>query len=390
MRPKRGGWELIVYQGRDPVTKKKRYPSKMFHGGKRAAQRELARLVAEADNRPGTEHTLAELLDRYLAEQKRLGRSPATLYTYRNYIKNHIDPRDERGQPVEGTLGPVELRKLTAEHLDRFYATLQAVPLATSTVRQCHAILSGALDLAARWGWVKDNPAKRARVPAARSAEVVPPTVDEVIAFLSLAEQGVPTTDEKKGWAGEPTTAAFLFAAATTGARRGELCALRWRDVKLDERKITLRHSLLDVPGSVREAKDTKTHQMRQLALDDATIAALTEYKAILEREYGGPLAPDRFVFAMPDGEAMRPDFISKRVQRLRDELDLQHLTLKSFRHFVATQAVAGGHHQRMVAGRLGHSGGGAITMRVYAHFAPTPDAAIAEDIGRQLTRGKT
>src|SRR5207248_10939964 len=78
-------WQLRVFEGTDPVTGKKRYRTRYFRGGKRAAQRELAQLVTEVDSGVVTPaaKTVAALLDEWLAHIESLGRSPSTLYGYR-------------------------------------------------------------------------------------------------------------------------------------------------------------------------------------------------------------------------------------------------------------------------------------------------------------------
>src|SRR5437764_15488567 len=89
MRERRPGhWQLRVFEGTDPVTGKKRYRTRSFQGGKRAAQRELALLVTEVDAGVVTPaaKTVAALLDEWLAHIESLGRSPSTLYGYRRLV----------------------------------------------------------------------------------------------------------------------------------------------------------------------------------------------------------------------------------------------------------------------------------------------------------------
>jgi integrase len=88
--------------------------------------------------------------------------------------------------------------------------------MAPATVRQVHAIVRRALDQAARWGWIAANPAALASPPRLGSAEIRPPTPEEVSRLLETAYQA------------DPDFAVLVWLAATTGARRGELCALRW------------------------------------------------------------------------------------------------------------------------------------------------------------------
>ena len=77
---------------------------------------------------------------------------------------------------------------------------------------------------------------------------------------------------------GSTPAGVFVWLTMTTGARRGELCALRWCDVDLAAGVITVRRASPRT-GDSREEKDTKTHQQRRVALDPETIAVLTEHR---------------------------------------------------------------------------------------------------------------
>jgi integrase len=94
------------------------------------------------------------------------------------------------------------------------------VPLASSTIRQIHFILSGAFRQAVRWKWVSVNPMPTAQPPAAPTPNPTPPSAAEAARLLEEASQDHP-------WG------VFVWLAMTTGARRGELCALRWSKVDL-------------------------------------------------------------------------------------------------------------------------------------------------------------
>jgi integrase len=61
--------------------------------------------------------------------------------------------------------------------------------------------------------------------------------------------------------------------------RRGEVCALRWSRLDLDAGMVEVRSSYR-LRGGVGVEKDTKTHQMRRIALDSETVALLLEHKA--------------------------------------------------------------------------------------------------------------
>ncbi len=178
----------------------------------------------------------------------------------------------------------------------------------------------------------------------------------------------------------------LLLVGAVTGARRGELCALRWSDIDLAHGSVLIHRALIDVGGRVGE-KDTKTHAARRLRLDLATVEALTAYRAATEVRsvaLGTALAVDAFAFShAADGSMpIRPDKVTGSFRRLADRLDLTHVRLHDLRHFAATRMLAAGVPVRTVSGRLGHADA-STTLGVYAHFVDASDQDAAAVMGR-------
>ena len=127
-------WQLRVYLGRDSDGRVLQV-NRNFTGGKRAAQKALAKLVLEVGSGQVAKHPLsvAELLDRWLADRK--PRLTASSYKeYHRSVEKDLKP----------ALGHVRLDKLTAQHLDNFYTAQLSKGLSPSTVHKQHAHLSGA------------------------------------------------------------------------------------------------------------------------------------------------------------------------------------------------------------------------------------------------------
>lgn len=120
----------------------------------------------------------------------------------------------------------------------------QCKPLAAETIRQIHFLLSGAYNRAVKWRWVSRNPIGQAEPPAAPSPDPDPPSPAEAVKLLREAWKDL-------DWG------ALVWLAMTTGARRGELCALRWKHVDLVNGVLTLRRSIAQ-DGTETEEKDTK------------------------------------------------------------------------------------------------------------------------------------
>jgi integrase len=363
-----GLWELIVQLPRDPSNARARQLSRTVHGTKRDAQRALATLVSEvaAGRFVSTPATFGELLDRWLDHiDEQL--SPTTVREYRRLATKLLHP----------DLGSVPLRRLTTQRIDGYYRRLsQERELSPASVRHVHAVLRGALGQAVRWGWLPSNPAATASPPRMRRREIQPPPVSDTRALLVAAEDR------------DPDFAALLRVLVATGARRGEVCGLRWSDLDLDAGTVVIRRSVASVPGGT-VVKDTKTHSARRLALDSAAIDSLLQRQRRADELAAMcrcDIAPDAFVFsADPDGSApLHPDTVTGGFQRLCRRLGLSGIRLHDLRHLHATQLLAAGVPVRTVSGRLGHANA-ATTLNVYAHFLDASDRQAADVISGLL-----
>ncbi len=360
-----GVWEVRAEIGRDPVTGRRRQISRTVRGGKRDAERVLNSLSVQSDTGAltGTDVTLKELTDRWLAQVEN-DLSPTTVLRYKNLLSKRIVP----------ALGSKKIHRLRADELDRFYlALVNDEGLAPSTVRQVHAVIRRALRQAVRWGWLATNPAINASPPRVPRSTISPPDVDQVMQLMAYANEH----DAELG--------RFLHLAATTGARRGELCALHWRDIDVEKQTLTISRSIAEVEGGVSE-KDTKTHAARRIALDAGTLAVIAEQRALADRLAEAAeleLSDDAYVFSPEPGGGVpwNPSTITHRFQRVRKSLDLGTVRLHDLRHFAATRLIAAGVPVRTVSGRLGHANP-STTLTVYSHFLEASDQAAAEVLG--------
>jgi integrase len=370
-------WELRVSAGRDPLTSRYRQITRTVTGNKTAAKRALAELADEVakGRHTGTSATLGTLLDTWL-RQIRNDRSPTTVDGYEGWITRDIKPR----------LGDRPLSKLEPSDLDAFYADLRAGrrhggggPLAPRSVRQVHAIIRAALQQAVRWRWLASNPALLTSPPTGPAHRIRPPVPADVLRLLeAMAER-------------RPDLAVLLRVAAATGARRGELCALRWRHVDLERGVVAIEAAIIETGKgrSITVEKATKTDRERRVTVDPETVAILRAWRHRAEvtgEALGRPVEPADYVFHR-DGDPtlpMRPSTVSASVRKLRDSLGLAGLRTHDLRHFQATQLLGQGESVRAVADRLGHADP-ALTLRVYAHAMPSSDQAAAAIMGRTL-----
>jgi integrase len=164
---------------------------------------------------------------------------------------------------------------------------------------------------------------------------------------------------------------------------------VRWRDVDLDAGVLVVRRSLyVDIDGALRE-KDTKTHQHRRIALDAETVEVLGDLLGRCHERaeaLGEGWSPDAYLFS-PDPDGVRPltpDTATQRFARMAGRLGIDG-SLHSLRHYSATELIAAGVDVRTVAGRLGHGGGGATTLRVYAAWVAEADQRAASTLSARM-----
>jgi integrase len=368
-----GVWRLRVYAGRrengTPIqlAKTLRTHAGRKGAGKGEAEVALADMVAKVSKgaAAGSE-TVNDLLDLWLDHLEVLGRSPTTLREYRAIGKRIVRPE----------IGKVRLRALNARQLDALYAKMTKKGNKPATVRRVHALIGAALRQAERWDMVDYNVARKASPPPIRQAPIKAPTPEQVRAVVGAAEKT------------EPALAALLLTAALTGARRGELCALRWTDLDESARTLTIARSVYETAGGGWAEKDTKTHQDRTIGLDDFGLAVLTKHRQQAEElasSLGLEILPDGFIFSRsPIGaEPMRPDVVTKATKTAAESVGVD-THLHALRHFSATQAIAAGFDPTTVAGRLGHRDS-SITLRVYSHVLEGRDRDLAEALGKTL-----
>lgn len=393
------GFRAVVYAGKDPLTSRKTY-LKETHPSWEAAERARDRLVAqvEAEQIPDRAATVAYLLDRWVEVADH---ELSTRVTNEGYIRRTLKP----------ALGEFPLRKLQhrVDILDRLYTHLRRCgalcdgrprldhrggqpdhdcaragcrphvcrPMSPGTVRRLHAILSAALNYAVSWGWIDRNPADHAHPPKLPKRRALPPSPEQVARLLNAAAA---TADE---------LAVFLWLAVTSGARRGELVALRWTDVDVDRGMLRIGANYV-VRSGERRLKGTKTDDDRWLSLDAATVQLLETLRSARVAALvpaGLALPVEAFVFSPdPFGERpWHPDHFTHAYRSLADGLGITE-PLKNLRHFNATQLLAAGVDLRTTAGRLGHSDGGATTLRHYASWTRPADQRAAELLAADMT----
>lgn len=304
----------------------------------------------------------------WIKELNRKGRSATTIRGYEGNYVRHVQPG----------LGGVEVRKVTTKMLTDLYGAHQDRGLSAGTVYQIRAAISSMMTQACRWGWRESNPARWAEPPRREAPVPIVPTPEEVLLLIEETQKSR-----------RPAYARAMLLAATTGIRRGELCALRRkRDVNWDDGILTIAHSLVHLNGAPPYEASTKNRKVRSLAVGPKTVAimqAQLDAMSVRAAECGTELIEDCFIFSdAPDGSApWRPGAVTLYFSRLRQRTGLEHLHFKHLRKFMETYGQDLGFSLAQVALRTGHDP--SVASKHYTGRVSSSDRALAEAIEQLL-----
>lgn len=357
-------WQVRVYAGLDPDT-----GAKVWLTGTAPTRKAAGELGTDLlrDYRPDAK-AMKELTFKQLVEEwwtiASPNLAPSTQRSEGDYLDRYI-----LGRGLDRTL----VAELTARQLDAHYRRLTADGLAPSTVRRVHGIIRRALQQAVRWEAVHRNVATSASPPRVQASKPTAPELADLRTLLAWLDANPKTHGRLR---------AMAHLAASTGARPGELCGLRWTRVAADA--VTFAATVARGPdGETAERSTTKTGHDRVVPIDAGTALVLRDWrKTAVERALaaGRPL-PDH-VFPADDGTAWRPDAAARALTHAASAAKVK-ISWYGIRHLVATRLVAAGEDPRSIADRLGHDP--AVLLKVYAASVPARGVELAERMAAEL-----
>jgi integrase len=321
---------------------------------------------AQRRSAKGLPKTLKELLEEYCVRHGDKRLEAKTVLRYR-----------EMARYLSVELLAMPIGEITPLHLNREWDRLVESgghhrrtklprPLSVKTVKNIASLVGAALSIGVFWGLLETNAATHSRPP--RKTER-----PKAIA-LTTAQQ-----DLILGASSHPMLPLILELCAASGARRGEVMALRWSDVK--EGKATIGRSLSQAAGVVR-FKGTKNGKSRVVSLPVSTLnfleARRTEQGA-LRQQFGADYRSDLdLIVCEPDGSTLRPDSISSSISALMKRLKMpKGVSLHTLRHTHASQLLAAGVDIATISARLGHSNV-RVTLEAYSHMLKGRDDEAA------------
>ena len=365
---KDGRWEGRYTAGYDangkPITKN-------VLGRTQAEVKEKLRAAIESSKQLDPVKAGSYTLEQWLKQWYSIYVEPQVRYStkefYHNAIDHHIIPK----------LGNVKLEKLTMLQIQSFYnellksgrvqkpnrPELHDRSLSPRMVQSVHVVLNKALEHAVEEKLILTNPAKKCKIPknTNRQMKILPEAM--IGPYLSAAkEHGV---------------LAPMYLELTTGLRRGELLALRWEDLDVQNHTLSINKSVARQDGKLAVSTPKTPNSIRTVLLPEDTVKILTEEH---ERHPANP-----YLFPSPrTGEMWDPDAFRRLHDRILKEIGAEHVRFHDMRHTFATLSLKSGVDIRTLSETLGHFSAG-FTLSTYVHSTPGMKQSAADAIGKTI-----
>jgi integrase len=375
---KRGkSWTASIYLGRDPVTGRKRY--KQYNGfrTKKLAEdglvEQLERLRLGEYVDPGRT-TFGQFVERWLTAKEPTVRA-TTFRSYKATLDHHVLPHIG-GMRLDKISG-LDLAALYAGLLDEGYRKGRSPRgLSPASVRYAHRIIKQVFGDAVRWGLLARNPVDVVDPPRVSQQAMKTWSADQVRQFLTFI--------------GDDRLRAMWVVFCTTGMRRGEVLALRWEDLDLPNRRLSVRRSLVEVDYEIREVEPKTPRSRRSVSLDPVTVEELARHRRrqAKERLAAGAQPVRDYVFTHPSSFPLQPQNVSQAFGNLARAAGLPIIRLHDLRHTSASLALSAGIHPKVVSERLGHSTV-QLTLDLYSHVAEGIHEGAADELGAVIFGGK-
>jgi integrase len=328
--------------------------------------------------------TFRELAHEYLTWLEEVeGAKPSTLRDHRSLLAEPGSPHPRGSGRYAGRimahLGDSPARRVTVTQIDALLGSIAAAGASPRTVNKTRQLVCAAFNYGMRpktWGLPRNPAAESDRRREGDRASVAFYSADHVEALAAALASGahrdpsrppVEPDEAQARTAEDEQDGEIIRVVAYAGLRRGELVALRWRDIDLGARKLTVRRS---VSGG-QELTSTKGRRYREVPIPDQALAPLARLQ--LRSEFTGQ---DDYVFVNRLGRRVEGSALRRRFQRARNAIGLEPLRFHDLRHTYGSLLVAGGVDLVSVKDAMGHAR--ITTTERYLHARPAETQARA------------
>ncbi|MGA7353985.1 MAG: site-specific integrase, partial [Candidatus Cybelea sp.] len=360
----------FAYEGPRIDGKRQQQTGTFYDLTKTEAEAELARLEAQARHGEHVRNpnlTFKELFSEFMEKKKPPALAISTYDRYGIFGKLYLLP----------SFGSMKIRDIRQGHLLDAYASWRAngsrnKAISGRTVRHVHDLMRCVLNYGVRRDVVARNMAALIApedLPKAPKPEPKALDEGEVKRLLQAARKPTERSIKRGCLSAEPWFAPAVAFSVYTGARRGEVLAVKWSDLNLEGRLVTIRRSLAETRSAGRFFKEPKNGKTRTIALPALLVAVLEEHRERQrqERKTSDAYKDDDLVFARPDGSFARPWNYAAAVKDLAQRAGIKRISLHDLRDTHASLLAANGVPLEVVSKRLGHSSIG-VTAERYLH----------------------
>ena len=366
---KDGRWEGRYTAGHDPTTGKA--ITKNVLGKTQAEVKEKLKAAMEKSThldmvRSG-KYTVAEWVRLWFDTYSKPAIREQTSYYYNNYIEKHIVPG----------LGDIKLDKLTTLDIQRFYNELKTSGrvqryahielkdkgLSNRFIRGVHQVLNQALNQAVSERLIVTNPASGCRLPKIERKEMKVLLPEQIGAYLKEAD--------KRG------LLPAYYLELTSGLRRGELLALLWTDLDVENMTISVTKQVNRINGELKVSQPKTRNSIRTIPIPKQAVDLL-----VSEHEKH-PDSP--YMFPSPKtGTMYDPDSFRHTHEKILVAAGIEHIRFHDLRHTFATLSLQNGVDVKTLSNTLGHYSAG-FTLDTYTHTTQKMRREAADTIGNVI-----
>jgi len=347
----KNSWQVQIYTGKGADGRHKRH-FETVKGRKGDAQRRLTELLASLDKgvyAPPGKITVADLLKQWLQGYVKTNCSIRTQDAIQSIAENHLIP----------ALGHIQLKQLQPPAIQAYYSQAMEKPLSSRSVHYHHRLLKQALKYAVQQGYLGRNPCDLVYPPSPKGKPMRTLTQSELTDLLIAASSNIHYP--------------IIYTAVSTGLRQAELLGLRWRDIDIASRSISVNRVLYKRRGVVQFNEPKTAHSRRRISMTTKLAEFLADYRLERERLYhelGRASTLDDLVFATHEGKPVDPGVLTHNFARIAKRAGLENVRFHDLRHTFASLMLLRGVPAKVISECLGHASV-AFTLQTYSHILP-------------------
>lgn len=360
-----GKYQLEYVVGYDNKGNKKRRYKTVKAKNKTEANKLLAQFITEIET--GTYFKESKITFGQFAEQWKEKYAPKHLEL--KTIKNNESLLKRYFIPV---FGHIPLEKISHLYILDFIDKLKEKGLKHTTINMMIQSFKSMLEVAVDWKLIKENPAKDIKNLKEEHKEVEVYTNDEVMTLFEALDHD------------KPHYRILFKLAVTTGMRKGELLALKWDNVDLEEGTIHVKETVSHLNKQFIFKEPKTKNSVRTISLPQFMIDELKQYHLHCKktRFKMGELYknPHNLLFHTINGNPITSSNISQKWKALTEQAGLKYIKFHALRHTSATILINQGLPAKIISSRLGHANV-MTTLNIYAHALREADETAAQKI---------